>query len=107
MRARAPSAKRNAGQPPLEATSSQVLRYSILLELPIRGKAPRSRLQPDSRCPRQLHHAIDSRDFLHLLTQYVASLMGNAGQSAVGHDIGDVFSVGQIKVKVTPADHAW
>jgi len=40
-------------------------------------------------------------------TQYVASLMKNEGLPAVGHDIGDEFTVGPVRVKVTPADHAW
>ena len=40
-------------------------------------------------------------------TQYVASLMKQEGLPAVGHDIGDVFTVGPVRVTVTPADHAW
>ena len=40
-------------------------------------------------------------------TNYVASLMKNEGLPAYGHDIGDVFNVGPIRIKVTPADHAW
>jgi L-ascorbate metabolism protein UlaG (beta-lactamase superfamily) len=40
-------------------------------------------------------------------TQYVASLMKNEGLPAVGHEIGDQFTVGRVRVKVTPADHAW
>src|SRR3954468_16866691 len=41
-------------------------------------------------------------------TQYVASLMKDDGLApAVGHDIGDDFAVGEVRVKVTPADHAW
>lgn len=40
-------------------------------------------------------------------TQYVASLMKNEGLPAQGHDIGDVFNVGPVRIKVTPADHAW
>jgi L-ascorbate metabolism protein UlaG (beta-lactamase superfamily) len=40
-------------------------------------------------------------------TRYVASLMKNEGFPAYGHDIGDVFNVGAVRVEVTPADHAW
>jgi L-ascorbate metabolism protein UlaG (beta-lactamase superfamily) len=40
-------------------------------------------------------------------TQYVASLMKDDGLPAYGHDIGDVFSVGEVRAEVTPADHAW
>jgi L-ascorbate metabolism protein UlaG (beta-lactamase superfamily) len=40
-------------------------------------------------------------------TKYVASLMKNEGFPAYGHDIGDVFNVGPVRVEVTPADHAW
>ncbi len=38
---------------------------------------------------------------------YVASLMADAGLSSVGHEIGDVFNVGAVRVTVTPANHAW
>jgi len=40
-------------------------------------------------------------------TQYVASLMKNEELPAYGHDIGEVFDVGPVRVGVTPADHAW
>lgn len=40
-------------------------------------------------------------------TVYVDSLMKNQKLPSVGHRIGDVFKVGKIKIKVTPADHAW
>ncbi len=40
-------------------------------------------------------------------TQYVASLMKNEGLPSFGHDIGEVFNVGTVRVKLTPADHAW
>jgi len=40
-------------------------------------------------------------------TQYVASLMKKDGLPSVGHDIDDVFAIGPIRVKVTPADHVW
>ena len=33
--------------------------------------------------------------------------MAEEGLGGVGHGIGDVFEVGSIRVKVTPADHAW
>jgi L-ascorbate metabolism protein UlaG (beta-lactamase superfamily) len=40
-------------------------------------------------------------------TQYVAGLMKDQGLPAHGHDIGDHFTVGAVRVEVTPADHAW
>jgi L-ascorbate metabolism protein UlaG (beta-lactamase superfamily) len=40
-------------------------------------------------------------------TQYVAQLMEAEGLPAVGHDIGDEFTLGAVHVDVTPADHAW
>jgi L-ascorbate metabolism protein UlaG (beta-lactamase superfamily) len=40
-------------------------------------------------------------------TRYVADLMHELGMPADGHDIGDAFSVGGVRVTVTPADHAW
>jgi L-ascorbate metabolism protein UlaG (beta-lactamase superfamily) len=40
-------------------------------------------------------------------TRYVAGLMSEAGLPAHGHDIGDRFAVGEVRVEVTPADHAW
>jgi L-ascorbate metabolism protein UlaG (beta-lactamase superfamily) len=40
-------------------------------------------------------------------TQYVASLMKDEKLPAHGHDIGDEFQVADVRVEVTPADHAW
>lgn len=40
-------------------------------------------------------------------TRYVHSLMEGEGFPAMGHDIGDWFTVGPVRVNVTPADHAW
>jgi L-ascorbate metabolism protein UlaG (beta-lactamase superfamily) len=40
-------------------------------------------------------------------TQYVASLMRQEGLPAFGHDIGEHFAIGPVRVEVTPADHAW
>ncbi len=40
-------------------------------------------------------------------TQYVASLMDQEGLPAYGHDIGERFEIGPVRVEVTPADHAW
>ena len=40
-------------------------------------------------------------------TRYVAGLMRDEGLPAHGHDIGDEFDVGPVRVTVTPADHAW
>ncbi len=40
-------------------------------------------------------------------TQYVASLMEQEGLPAYGHDIGEQFAIGPVRVEVTPADHSW
>ena len=40
-------------------------------------------------------------------TAYVDSLMKNQGWKSFGHEIGDVFKVGSMSIKVTPADHQW
>src|SRR5215218_5876932 len=40
-------------------------------------------------------------------TRYVAALMTSEGFPAYGHDIGDVFNIGTVRLEVTPADHAW
>jgi L-ascorbate metabolism protein UlaG (beta-lactamase superfamily) len=40
-------------------------------------------------------------------TQYVASLMKQQDLPAYGHDIGEHFAIGPVRVELTPADHAW
>lgn len=40
-------------------------------------------------------------------TIYVDSLMKNDGLPSYGHAIGDIFKIGQVRVKLTAADHAW
>ena len=40
-------------------------------------------------------------------TRYVASLMTAEGLPVEAHDVGDAFTVGAVRVDVTPADHAW
>ena len=40
-------------------------------------------------------------------THYVDTLMKRDGLRSVGHAIGDRFTVGAVRVTVTPADHAW
>jgi L-ascorbate metabolism protein UlaG (beta-lactamase superfamily) len=40
-------------------------------------------------------------------TIYVDSLMKNEGLPSLGHDIGDVFKVGNVSVELTAADHAY
>ena len=44
---------------------------------------------------------------LYHSTIYVDSLMKNLQLKSVGHDIGDVFTVKNITIKLTPADHAY
>lgn len=39
--------------------------------------------------------------------QYVARLMDDLGIKGIGHDIGESFFVGNVNIKLTPADHAW
>lgn len=38
---------------------------------------------------------------------YVAELMKKEGLNGIGHDIYESFKVGNLNVKLTPADHAW
>lgn len=40
-------------------------------------------------------------------THYVDSLMKNQNFPSFGHDIGDVFKVGSMSIKLTPANHDW
>ena len=40
-------------------------------------------------------------------TLYVASLMKKEGLPSFGHGIGESFNVGVVRIKLTPADHAW
>lgn len=40
-------------------------------------------------------------------TRYVDSLMKNENFPSFGHGIGDTFSIGPVKVRLTPADHQW
>ncbi len=40
-------------------------------------------------------------------TVYVGSLMEQEGFPGHGHGIGEVFTIGGVRVTVTPADHAW
>jgi L-ascorbate metabolism protein UlaG (beta-lactamase superfamily) len=40
-------------------------------------------------------------------TKYVASLLAHQHIAAHGHDIGDTFTVGDLRITTTPADHAW
>ncbi len=40
-------------------------------------------------------------------TIYVDSLLQNRRLPAVGHGIGDIFRVGSVRIRLTPADHAY
>lgn len=59
------------------------------------------------------HYSVPTNRDLKPVTQafhstvYVDSLMKNEGFPSFGHDIGDTFSVGPVRVKLTPADHAY
>ena len=39
--------------------------------------------------------------------QFVAGLIRDEGLNGIGHDIGETFSVGEMKFKLTPAEHNW
>jgi L-ascorbate metabolism protein UlaG (beta-lactamase superfamily) len=58
------------------------------------------------------HYSVPTRHLAQVTgdyhsTQYVASLMKQEGFPAYGHDIGEHFAIGPVRVEVTPADHAW
>lgn len=38
---------------------------------------------------------------------YVAELMNEEGLKGIGHDIYETFTLGNLNIKLTPADHAW
>ncbi len=40
-------------------------------------------------------------------TVYVDSVMKNEGLPSFGHKIGDSFTIGRVKVSLTPVDHTW
>lgn len=40
-------------------------------------------------------------------TVYVDSLMKNLNFTSIGHQIGEIFEINDVQVRVTPADHAW
>lgn len=40
-------------------------------------------------------------------TEYVAELLQKKGIPALGHGIGDEIRIGDIRIRMTPADHAW
>lgn len=39
--------------------------------------------------------------------QYVAELLAEEGIPAVGHDVKESFNIGDVRITLTPADHAW
>ena len=39
--------------------------------------------------------------------QFVAGLLRDEGLNGIGHDIGETFSIGEMKIKLTPAEHNW
>ena len=59
------------------------------------------------------HYSVPTNRDLSLVTGvfhstiYVDSLMKNEGFRSVGHNIGDTFSIGPVRVKLTAADHAY
>ena len=55
---------------------------------------------PTSRALRSVTRAFHS-------TRYVDSLMHRDSLTSVGHDIGERFTVGPVRVTLTPADHDW
>lgn len=59
------------------------------------------------------HFSIPTCQILSLVTDqfhsthYVASLMKKEGFTSFGYNIGDVFKVDSIQIRLTPADHIW
>lgn len=53
-----------------------------------------------------LNHIKDKVDIIHT-THYVASLCKEENLKAIGHNINESFMVNDIKITLTPADHAW
>jgi L-ascorbate metabolism protein UlaG (beta-lactamase superfamily) len=59
------------------------------------------------------HYSLPTNRKLKSVTQafhstiWVDSLMKKGGFQSVGHNIGDTFHVGPVRVKLTPADHAY
>jgi len=39
--------------------------------------------------------------------QFVAGLLRDEGLNGIGNDIGETFSIGEMKIKLTPAEHNW
>ena len=59
------------------------------------------------------HYSVETFKDLSAVTKvyhstiYVDSLMRNDGLKSFGHEIGGTFNIGEVKVQLTPAAHAW
>ncbi len=85
----------------------------LLIELPIRPEAVPHLDAVIITHNDNDHYSIPTNKILSSVTKefhsvnYVASLMEKEGFTAFGHNIGDEFQVKNLKIRLTPANHAW
>lgn len=85
----------------------------LLIDMPIEpGEIPRADAVLLTHCDNDHFSRITCQELsgvcrVYHSTQYVASLAEELGLSAEGHGIRESFSVGDVRVTLTPADHAW
>lgn len=85
----------------------------LLVEMPILPKAvPSLDAVLITHCDNDHFSRMTCRDLSSVCKSYhgphyVAELMNEEGLAGIGHDIGEEFVLGNMKVRLTPADHAW